>query len=168
MEEVPGSPGRLRFAHALIRDALYDELTSARRSQLHARVGEALEAVHSEDASAYLTELAHHFFAAVPAVSADRAVAYTRRAADQAAAQLAYEEAARLYAMGLALIGDGVERCDLLISLGDARARAGETGASKQAFRRGVRARRADLLERADGARRARLRRQDSVGGLEG
>ena len=135
VEEVPGSPGRLRFGHALIRDALYDELTPARRLQLHARVGEALEAAHSGDAGAYLTELAHHFFAAVPAVSAGRAVGYARRAADQAAAQLAWEEAARLYATALPLIGDGVERCDLLLSLGDARARAGDTEASKQAFR---------------------------------
>ena len=27
--EAPGSPGRLRFAHALIRDTLYDDLTPA-------------------------------------------------------------------------------------------------------------------------------------------
>jgi predicted ATPase len=38
--DVPGSPGRLRFGHALIRDTLYDELTPARRLQLHQRAGE--------------------------------------------------------------------------------------------------------------------------------
>src|SRR5207245_6628547 len=44
--EVPGSPGRLRFAHALIRDSLYDELTGARRIGLHRLVGEALEELY--------------------------------------------------------------------------------------------------------------------------
>ena len=35
--EVPESPGRLRFAHALIRDTLYDELPPSHRTRLHAR-----------------------------------------------------------------------------------------------------------------------------------
>jgi hypothetical protein len=38
--EVPGTSGRVRFAHALIRDTLYDELTSARRIRLHRDAGE--------------------------------------------------------------------------------------------------------------------------------
>ena len=33
--DVPASQSRLRFSHALIRDTLYDELSSARRLQLH-------------------------------------------------------------------------------------------------------------------------------------
>ena len=49
--DVPGSPGRLRFGHALIRDTLYDELTAARRLRLHQKVGEALEAVYAADSS---------------------------------------------------------------------------------------------------------------------
>jgi DNA-binding SARP family transcriptional activator len=133
--DVPDSPGCLRFAHALIRDALYYELTPARRLQLHRRVGEALEASHSADAGPHLTELAHHFFAAVPAVSAERAVDYALRAGDQAAGQLAYEEAVRLYELGLSLAEGGLPRCELLLQLGDAQARAGNTPASKRAFR---------------------------------
>jgi tetratricopeptide (TPR) repeat protein len=135
VRDVPESPGRLRFGHALIRDTLYHELTPARRLQLHRRVGEALERIHAADADAYLTELAHQFLAAVPAVSAEKAAGYALRAGDRAAAQLAYEEAARLYEMGLTLVDDGLARCDLLLQLGDAQARAGDTPASKRTFR---------------------------------
>jgi DNA-binding SARP family transcriptional activator len=133
--DVPGSPGRLRFGHALIRDTLYDELTSARRLQLHHDVGQALEAVYAADLEPHLTELAQHFVAAAPAGGADKAVEYARRAGDRAASQLAYEEAVRLYETALALVDEPVPRCELLLALGDAQARAGDTPASKQAFR---------------------------------
>jgi tetratricopeptide (TPR) repeat protein len=133
--ELPGSPGRVRFAHALIRDALYDELTAARRLQLHAQAGEALESVYAGDAEGHLAELAHHFCAAAPAGTADKALEYASRAAARAAAQLAYEEAVRLYGMALALVPDGRRRCELLLALGDAQARAGDTPGSKGSFR---------------------------------
>src|SRR5919108_4946186 len=102
--DVPGAPGRLRFGHALIRDTLYDELTPARRLQLHREVGEALEAVYAADLDAHLAELAHHFFAAAPAGVAEKAVDYARRGGDRAASQLAYDEAVRLYDMALTLV----------------------------------------------------------------
>jgi tetratricopeptide (TPR) repeat protein len=134
--EVPGPPGRLRFGHALIRDTLYEELTPARRLQLHQRAGEALEAVYSADREPHLAELAHHFFAAAPAGVAEKAVDYARRAGDRAASQLAYEEAARLYEMALTLAGaQDAARCELLLALGDARGRSGDTPALRQSFR---------------------------------
>ena len=43
VSDVPETPGRLRFAHVLIRDALYDGLTTARRVRLHRLAVEALE-----------------------------------------------------------------------------------------------------------------------------
>ena len=120
--DVPGSPSRLRFCHALIRDPLYDELPSARRLQLHHDAGEALEAVYSVDLEPHLAELAQHFIAAGPA-SADKAVDYARRAGHRAAGQLAYEEAARLYYMALPVLDRGVNRCEVLLALGDSQAR---------------------------------------------
>jgi DNA-binding SARP family transcriptional activator/tetratricopeptide (TPR) repeat protein len=132
---VPGSPGRLRFGHALIRDTLYDELTPARRLQLHQDAGEALEGAHAADLEPHLAELAQHFIAAAPAGVADRAIEYARRAGDRAATQLAYEEAVRLYESALTLVDDPVARCELLLATGDAEARAGDTPASKRAFR---------------------------------
>ncbi len=140
--DVPGSPGRLRFGHALIRDTLYDELGSSRRLQLHQDAGEALEAVYSADLEPHLAELAHHFFAAAAAGTGDRAVEYAGRAGDRAAAQLAYEEAVRHYEMALTLAREDAARCDLLLALGDAQARAGDTPASQGSLRQA-----ADLAE---------------------
>jgi tetratricopeptide (TPR) repeat protein len=135
LADLPGSPGRLRFGHTLIRDTLYDELTPARRLQLHQRAGEALEAVYSADPDPHLAELAHHFFAAAPAGVAEKAVDYARRAGDRAASQLAYEEATRLYKMALTLVGArDAARCELLLALGEAQGRAGDTPALRESF----------------------------------
>jgi DNA-binding SARP family transcriptional activator len=129
---VPDAPGRLRFAHALIRDALYDALSEGRRLRLHEQAAEAIEAVHVADLRPHLAELAQHY--RVAAVT-DRAVDYGRRAGEHAAEQLAYEEAARLYESALTLAADPVERCELLLGVGDARARGGDARAAKAAFR---------------------------------
>jgi DNA-binding SARP family transcriptional activator len=136
LEEVPGVRGRLRFAHALIRDTLYEDLTPARRMKLHKEAGDALEVLYSADPEPHLSELALHFVAAAPAGVEDKAVEYARRAGDRAAGQLASEEAARLFEMALSLAGDPTERCELFLALGDAQARAGSTAASKQSFLR--------------------------------
>ena len=133
--EAPGSPDRLRFGHALIRDTLYDELTPPRRFHLHEAAGRALEAAHSADLGPHLGELAHHFLAAAPGGTTIEAITYARRAGDHAASQLAFEEAVRLYESALPLAEQPVTRCELLLALGDAQARAGETAASKRSFR---------------------------------
>jgi hypothetical protein len=43
VSDVPGARERLRFAHVLIRDTLYEGLTTARRVRLHRQVVAALE-----------------------------------------------------------------------------------------------------------------------------
>jgi class 3 adenylate cyclase len=139
--DVPGSIGRLRFSHALVRDALYDEIPRARRLRLHRRAGEALAARYAADPEPHLAELAHHFLQAVPAGDVDSAVAYARRAGERAVRLLAYEEGARLYEMGLRALdlvpsADPAILCDLLIALGDALARAGEAARAKDTFLR--------------------------------
>ena len=57
---VPGGLSRWRFAHALVREVLYEGLLAARRVHLHGLVGEALEAVYAADPGPHLAELAHH------------------------------------------------------------------------------------------------------------
>jgi len=131
---LPGVPGRMRFEHALIRDTAYDSLTAARRAQLHHRIGETLEEVYSADLEPHLAELAYHFFAALPVGETERAMAYAIRAAEWSVGQLAFEEAARLFEMALTLADDHVQRCDVLLALGDACARAGDTSAAKRSF----------------------------------
>ena len=139
--DVPGSTGRLRFSHALVRDALYEEIPVARRFELHRRAGETLAALHAADPDPHVAELAHHFLQAAPGGDVGPAVTYARRAGERAVRLLAYEEGARLFESALrALDGsaspDQGTRCDLLIALGDALARAGEADRAKQAFLR--------------------------------
>jgi eukaryotic-like serine/threonine-protein kinase len=126
--EVPGDATRLRFTHVLIRDTLYDGLLSARRVQLHRQVVEALEHAQGSD----LAELAHH---SIAARDLDRGLRYSREAGDRAFALLAWEEAARHYSSALELVGEDDQfRCELLLSLGAAQMRAGDTAMGKATF----------------------------------
>jgi eukaryotic-like serine/threonine-protein kinase len=157
---VPGSLGRLRFAHVLIRDTLYDELTTPRRVQLHRRVGGVLEAFYGENDEEHLAEMAHHFFEAAPGGDIDRAVEYARRAGERAASLLAYEEAARLYesaleALDLKQPADAAARCELLLELGEAQARAGDESVASSTFLRAAEIARSPGLE--EGLARAAL-----------
>ncbi|MDA0180042.1 AAA family ATPase [Solirubrobacter phytolaccae] len=140
VSDVPGGAlGRMRFAHALIRDAAYHRLTRARRVALHRRVGEGLEAIHQADLDPHLAELAHHFSEAAAGDGPVRAVYYASRAGARAVTLLAYEEAVRLYALALAALDAGgaatpEQRCGLLLVLGDAQGRRGDDRGAKATF----------------------------------
>jgi tetratricopeptide (TPR) repeat protein len=135
-------PGRFAFTHALVREAIYGELSAARRALLHGRVAAALERLDADAA-----ELAHHFVAA--GGPREKAVAHAGRAGRQALAQLAYEEAARHYERALQIAPDDGE---LLTGLGDARLRAGDVPASRESFSAAA----AVARERGDGELLAR------------
>ena len=82
LEERPGSQGRYRFHHPIVRDLLYRWLPAGERARAHRRVGEALEDL--SDGTTRLGELADHFkLAGEP--FAERAAGYARLAAAQAA-----------------------------------------------------------------------------------
>jgi DNA-binding SARP family transcriptional activator len=142
--DVPGQPGRMRFAHVLTRDTLYDELPPGRRVQLHRRVGDALEELYADNLEPHLAELAHHFYESARPGVAEKALEYARRAGERSLRLLAYEEAARLFAVGLRVLDtmespDDATRCELLLALGDAYARAGDTPRSKHTYVRAAR-----------------------------
>jgi hypothetical protein len=148
---VADAPGGLRFAHVLIRDTLYEGLTSVRRVQLHRRVVDAIERGHGDDLGPHLSELAYH---AIAGRDASRGLRYARSAADRALEHLAYEEAARLYRSALAALdfdtgADERTRCELLLAVADAESRAGNTPGAKTA-----------LLDAAAIARRLGLARE--------
>jgi tetratricopeptide (TPR) repeat protein len=87
-----------------------------------------------------LAELAHHFLEAAPAGELHKGLRYATAAAERAAGRLAYEDAAQLYERALRALeltgADGARRCDLLLALGDAYARAGSVQPARGAFRR--------------------------------
>src|SRR5207247_1814429 len=135
----PGGVGRYRFAHALIRETLYEELGPAERIRLHGQIGEVLEEVHRTDPTPHLTALAHHFLEAAPAWGADKALVYSTRAGRHAAASLAYEAAAAhfqsaLEVLGLARPGDERERCELLLARGDVQWKSGDGRGARETF----------------------------------
>ena len=141
LEETPHVPGRYQFTHVLIRETLHDELSGARRARLHLRIGEALEGLHDQDRVRHLARLAHHFFEAAHIGGADKALTYALQAAERAKAVLAYEEEARYCEMALQVLESGepvddVRRCRVLLSLGEAHRKAGESTAAMGAFQR--------------------------------
>jgi DNA-binding winged helix-turn-helix (wHTH) protein/tetratricopeptide (TPR) repeat protein len=93
--------GRFEFMHALIRETLYNELSSPRRVRLHRRVAEAIEVLTLNTPNPPLAELAYHFSQAAWEGTGDKAVDYATRAGDRAAAGLAHEESARLFEVAL-------------------------------------------------------------------
>jgi DNA-binding SARP family transcriptional activator len=135
VSDVPGAPGRLRFEHVLIRDTLYDGLTSARRLQLHGLIVGALEELDAERPGVYTGDLAHH---SIAAADYDKAQRYAREAASRALELFAYEEAARLFRLALQAVEqppvDQAMRFELLVAAGDALNKAGITADAKEAF----------------------------------
>jgi tetratricopeptide (TPR) repeat protein len=128
--------GRYSFSHALVRETLYDGMSAQRRARIHGRVAEALEAA---DEPPSLGALAHHFTRAGRRADADKAIAYATRAAAEASAILAYEDAVEHYSRALELLDrsqpKAVERrCELLLLLGEARVRSGEVALAREAF----------------------------------
>jgi predicted ATPase len=146
-------PGCYRFAHGVVGDALAESVPAGRRAELHRHVGLALEKLFADRPEPHLAELAHHFLEAAPAGELDKGLRYATAAAERAASRLAYEDAAQLYERALHALeltgGNGARRCDLLLALGGAYARAGSVQPARAAFRRAARcARRLRSAER--------------------
>src|SRR5580692_12997726 len=113
--------GRIRFAHALVRDTLYHSLSRLRRSRLHARAAEAIERRSPGEVAA----LAYHF--AEAGTDPAKAVRYLRLAAEQAEQRFAYHEAAELYEQAVTCLdqaGAATARNRLELVLGLVRALA--------------------------------------------
>lgn len=134
LEELPSRRLACRFTHEIVRRALYDRLSRARRSELHLRVGEALEGVGLAS-DRILSDLAHHFGAAAPFGGVERAIDYNRRAARSASAAVAFDEAAMRLRTALEIgIEDRSERANTLLELGLATHRAGRATDALEAF----------------------------------
>jgi DNA-binding SARP family transcriptional activator len=113
--------GRIRFAHALVRDTLYEGLSRLRRARLHARAAQAIEWHAPGDVAA----LAYHFAEAGTQPAA--AARYCRLAAEQAEKRFAYYEAARLWEQASTCLdraGRAADRDRLELVLGLVRALA--------------------------------------------
>ncbi|RBY90610.1 AAA family ATPase [Blastococcus sp. TF02A-26] len=126
---VPDAPGHRRFAHAVVRDAVYADLLPSVREELHRRAAEALEHRAADDDATAGLVAGHWLRASSDPGSLRRAAGWARRAAVTATRLLAFAEAARLLATALDAVrragaGDG-ERAGLLVDLATTEYRAG-------------------------------------------
>lgn len=143
VEAAGTAPLRYRFAHALVRSTLYDELSLIRRVQGHRLVAEAIEAVHGGDVEEMLGELAHHWGQAAAGGDIDKAVEYARRAGDRAVEQHAVDEGVLHYDRALELLDaagepdDSARRIELLIRAGEAQRLAGSAEHRRTLLRAG-------------------------------
>ena len=148
------------FAHALIREALYGELSPRGRAEAHRSVAAVLEhppwRVQASNA-----ELAHHYLRAMPAETsagegsgtAGRAVEYAGLAGRDALGALAYEEAVAHFGEAVEALSRAAEvppvsRCELLLGLAEALLNSGAIDRAEPYLREALR------LARQSGAAR--------------
>ena len=127
-----GVRDRYAFTHALVRDAIYGELLRGRRVRYHHKIAVATERAHADALDGYVNELAHHYFMGAALADAGKAIHYCMAAGERALRLLAFEEAVGHFTRSLEVTEqfgpqDKAVRCDALIALGEAQARAGET-----------------------------------------
>ncbi len=134
---VEREPGALAFAHALVRHAVCDSLSTERRLHLHRLLAAALEA--RGDARAHVEALAYHFAQLALDGELDKAASYAIAAGEAATARLAYEDAAMHYERGLDVLAQAREahgpcHAEMLLGLGRARWSTGESDKARAAF----------------------------------
>ncbi len=129
------------FVHALARETLYAELSTARRMRLHDRAGRVIEALRPDDADA-AAAIAHHADLAAPLGPAhcERACAWLSRAAEVATARHAHPEALELWKSVVAHAPDGsVTTAEALCGVSGALLRMARTQEARQVIDRAVR-----------------------------
>ncbi len=128
-----------RFNHTLIRETLYDELSGTRRSRVHLRIAQAIEATHPDE----LSLLARHYAAAPRGEARSKAIEFARRAGEHAMQLHAYEDAVSHLRDALALVESAERmsadqaqaRLGLHLRLGEAQTTAGEYLQARDSFR---------------------------------
>jgi DNA-binding SARP family transcriptional activator len=131
VREEPERPGSYSFAHPLIHETLYDELSLARRVRLHAAVADALDA----DDPDLLVQVARHRIEAAGGGAAGPAAVAALAAARHDLGRLAYEEAADICHRALEVVQEREQRCELLLVRGDSLSRCGEREAARACYR---------------------------------
>jgi class 3 adenylate cyclase/tetratricopeptide (TPR) repeat protein len=118
--EATERAGWYRFTHALVRHALYENMSALRRVQRHWQIAEAIRiaAAHPERR---LNELAYHYRHGLDAADPTIAVHWLQAAGDHAVQQVAFEEARDHYRGALTALDRGPDdpdrRYDLLAGL---------------------------------------------------
>jgi len=116
---------RFAFAHDLVRESVYRDLSIAARTRLHRCMAQALEATAHKNPGADLGQIAYHYALGAADGAAARAVHFGGLAGEQANARMAYEDAVAHYEralQSLPLLGDAEPKlnCELLLAQAEA------------------------------------------------
>lgn len=135
--------GRCAFAHALVRETLYEALSGGERSGWHRKIGTAIETLHAAHLEPHLSELAYHFRSTGDPADAARAVDYAHRSGESARRALAYEAAERDLGHALASLehdpgATAWRRCAILVALAESQRGSGRVDAMVETFRRAI------------------------------
>jgi len=118
---------RYTFAHALVRQTLYEQMSSSRRARLHRRLAEVLERLYESDPTPVAAELVHQYQQSATLPGAERGAIHALTAGRAARAAYAPEDAVKTLYRGLelALVEDHDTRGRLLSELVLAQAECG-------------------------------------------
>ena len=130
IREVRDVPGRYSFCHALVQHTLYQEMGVTRRARAHRQVAEALEELCGGRPGQRVGELAHHWFNATQQVDVQKAISYSRQAAELALESLAPLDAIGYFVQAIQLLDHWPDAgadlvIDLQLGLGVAQRQAG-------------------------------------------
>lgn len=120
-------PGRYRFAHALVREAVYARVPAQRLARLHGRVARALETLRPGERGARAGELARHHLAAGPGnarQACEHAVVAATQAVGAAERERSWEVAVEAARLGPTV--EPIRMVGLLTALGTARRESGQ------------------------------------------
>jgi class 3 adenylate cyclase len=81
---------RFRFAHGLVRDVLYADVSASRRARIHASIAASIQSTFAENLDPHLRSLAHHCAASELPDLQEKAIQFAHRAAKQAIEQVAF------------------------------------------------------------------------------
>ncbi|HLK38033.1 MAG TPA: AAA family ATPase, partial [Polyangiaceae bacterium] len=133
--------GTYAFAHDTIREALYEELSTARRVELHCKVADAMEGRAGGESR--VNDLAYHLYRALPRADPARVERCARAAAEAAMRGFAYEDAGQFYSWALEAQRfrkdvDARTRCELLLTQAMAVRLSGNLRDSRKAIERAI------------------------------
>ena len=118
-----------RFAHALVRTTLEEELSTTRRARLHRKTATALESLHAGRLDAIASRLAHHW-AETADPDPSTAIRWATRAGQQNLDRAAPDDALRWFRSAMELLDpdepDLQQRAELLVLIGTAKMHLGD------------------------------------------
>ncbi|MGA9351432.1 MAG: tetratricopeptide repeat protein [Anaerolineae bacterium] len=120
------------FNHDKIREVAYQQMSGARRQQVHRRVGEALEIEYRDRLDEGVSRLAHHF---VAGGDREKALRYSIKAGDRARELYANEEAIAYYQRALELAESEEELSTIHEGLGDVYALVGKHSKAIESYK---------------------------------